>query len=158
MSTSYREYIKNNFHSKRDELNGAPATVVMSELAAEWRRATSGKPQGVKKTRSPGVRKCGKVAEAKCAKNGKVCHVGAKRRSCRKSPTVVLAARHSHSRKLHLSARRSHNLSARRSHNLSARRSHSRKLKLSVRRSHSRKLQLSIRKLKLAIRRSLSRK
>jgi hypothetical protein len=153
MSTSYREYIKSNFHSKRDELNGAPATAVMSALAAEW-RATSGKPPGVKKSRSPGVRKCGKVAEAKCAKNGKVCHVGAKRRSCRKSPTVVLSARHSHK----LSARRSHKLSVRRSHKLSARRSHSRKLKLSVRRSHSRKLQLSIRKLKLAIRRSLSRK
>ena len=136
MST-YREYIKNNFHSKRSTMGGAPATDVMSVLAAEW-RATSGKPPGVKKSRSPGARKCGKVAKAKCAKNGKVCHMGAKRRSCRKSPTVVL--------------------SARRSHKLSARRSHSRKLKLSVRRSHSRKLQLSIRKLKLAIRRSLSRK
>ena len=132
--SEYNTFVRANIAAARAQT--ASQKEAMSAVASLW-RAKHGKaspsPRRVKK--SPGAKKCTEAAKAHCHALGKVCHAGAKRRSCRKaSPSKLLLQM----RRIPL-----HHLSARRRHSpihLSARRRHSKRhspVHLSARRRRS---------------------
>ena len=76
--TEYNIYIRKGFDDARKE----GRKVTLATLARKWN------PSDPRKHKSPRSRVCSPQYRKKCGSKGKVCHVGAKRRSCRKRRSV----------------------------------------------------------------------